>query len=109
MLAGAGNISPVHNVLMAETMTCVKAVEAIQAHGISRIQVETNSSQLREALQSNVLDLEPSGILFMFLRKFLDVHFDRYIVSNVPWSCNVCPRDCQTWSNLEVRPVEGMA
>jgi hypothetical protein len=47
-----------------------------------------NSSQLREALQSNVLDLEPSGILFMYLHEFLDVHFDRYIVSNVPRSCN---------------------
>jgi hypothetical protein len=35
-----------------------------------------------------VLDLEPSGILFMFLREFVDVHFDRYIVSNVLWPCN---------------------
>jgi hypothetical protein len=42
VLARAGNISPVHNVLMAETMACVKAVEAAQAHGISRIQVETD-------------------------------------------------------------------
>jgi hypothetical protein len=70
------------------TMACVKAVEAVQAHGTSKIQVETDSSQLREDLQSNVLDIEPSGILFMFLCEFLDVHFDRHIVSNVPWSCN---------------------
>lgn len=86
-------MSPVHNALMAEAMVYVKAVEAIQGHGISRIHVETDSGQLREALQSTVRDLEPSGMLFMYLCGFLNDRFDRHIVSNVSRSCNSFAHD----------------
>jgi ribonuclease HI len=40
VLAGAGNVSPLYDALMAETMACVKALEAANAQGISRIQIE---------------------------------------------------------------------
>lgn len=46
VLAGASNVSPVQTDLMAEAMACVKTVEAVQCHGISRIHVETDSSKL---------------------------------------------------------------
>lgn len=74
---------------MAETMACVKAVEAVERHGISSIQVETDSSQLREALQTSVRDLEPNGMLSMYLRELLSDLFDRYMISNIPRICNL--------------------
>jgi ribonuclease HI len=39
-VAGSGNVSPLYDALMAETMACVKALEAANAQGISRIQIE---------------------------------------------------------------------
>jgi hypothetical protein len=88
ILAGAGNVNPVHNALMAETMACVKMVEAAEMQGISRIQIETDSSQLREALLSNERDLEPSGMLFMYIREFLRDRFRCHKICNIPRSCN---------------------
>jgi len=42
ILAGAGNISPAHDALMAETMACMKALEAAEQLGISLIELETD-------------------------------------------------------------------
>jgi hypothetical protein len=88
ILAGAGNVSPVHNALMAETMACVKMVEAASIQGISLIHIETDSSRLREVLLTTDRDLEPSGMLFMYIRDFLHDHFRCHKICNVSRSCN---------------------
>jgi ribonuclease HI len=55
ILARVGNESPVYNAIMAETVACVKALEAVEAHGISRVQIETGTSKLCEALVNKCL------------------------------------------------------
>jgi ribonuclease HI len=49
VMAGAANVSPMRDALMAETMACQFALEAAEMHGISRIELETDSALLREA------------------------------------------------------------
>lgn len=89
ILAGAGNVSPVHNALMSKAMACVKVVEAVTMQGISLIHIETDSSQLRDALLSIDRDLEPSGMLFMYIHDFLHEHFRSHRICNVSRSCNL--------------------
>jgi hypothetical protein len=69
-------------------MACVKALEAANAQGISRIRIETDPSYLREALLSNDRDLEPSGMLLKYIREFWADHFVCSNISNIPRSCN---------------------
>jgi hypothetical protein len=64
VLAGAANISPALDVLATETVACLFALESAERHGISRIELETDSSQLREAIRSMSRDLAPGGVLF---------------------------------------------
>lgn len=89
--AGAGNESL--NALMAETVACVKALEAAEAHGISRVQIETDSSQLCEALKSTTRDLEPSGMMFRYIREFLVDQFVCSSICNVPCVCNAAAHE----------------
>jgi len=48
VLAGARNAGQMHDALMTEAPACMKALELANDHAISCIQLETNSSQLRE-------------------------------------------------------------
>jgi ribonuclease HI len=67
---------------LAETMACVKAVQAAESHGMANIEVETDSSLLKEALHSSERGLEPSVMLFKYLRDFLRDCFRNFRVSN---------------------------
>jgi ribonuclease HI len=51
MMAGASNVSPVRDAMMAETLACKFALEAAEVHGISRVELESHSALLREAPQ----------------------------------------------------------
>lgn len=44
VLAGAGNLGPLHDALMAETMAFKQALEAAEHWGMSRLMLETDSS-----------------------------------------------------------------
>jgi len=88
VMAGAANVSPMRDALMAETMACQFALEAAEIHGISRIELETDSALLREALITNSRDLEPEGALFRSIRDLLANQFRCDIIRNVPCSCN---------------------
>lgn len=68
VLAGAGNLGPVHDALMAETMAFKQALEAAEYFGISRIVLETDSSLLKEAVTSTTRDLVLGGGLFKDIR-----------------------------------------
>jgi len=52
--AGAANISPAMDALAAETTACLFALEFAERHGISRVELETDSSQVREAITSYI-------------------------------------------------------
>ena len=57
-------------------------------HGISRIELETDSALLREALITNSRDLATEGALFRSIRDLLADQFRCDIIRNVPRSCN---------------------
>lgn len=57
ILAGARSLGVVHDALLAETMACKHAIEAAEHFGISQVMIETDSSQLKEALSSLAMDL----------------------------------------------------
>ena len=87
-MAGAANISPVMDALSAETVACLFALEAAEMHGISRIQLETDSSQLREAITSECRDLALSGVLFRSITELLHDQFVCSKIVNIPRSGN---------------------
>ena len=87
-MAGAANVSPMRDALMAETMACQFALEAAEMHGISRIELETDSALLREALITNSRDLATEGALFRSIRDLLADQFRCDCVRNIPRSCN---------------------
>ena len=64
VLAGAANISPAMDALAAESAACLFALEAAERVGISRVTLETDCSQLCEAITTDVRDLAPCGMIF---------------------------------------------
>ena len=51
VLAGAGNMGLACDALMVEATTCLRALELADQFGISHIQLETDSTQLEEAIR----------------------------------------------------------
>ena len=95
VLVGAGNLGPMHDALIAETMACKQALEAAEQFGISQIELETDSSQLKDALTSSSRDMSIGGGLFTNLRSFLHDSFNCISVLDIPRSCNsVSARAC---------------
>jgi hypothetical protein len=88
VMAGASKLRYVRDAMMAETLACKFALEAAEVHGISRIEVETDSALLREALITSSRDLAPEGALFIGIREFLADQFICNSIQNVPHSCN---------------------
>ena len=89
VMAGAANISPVPDAMMAETVACKFAWESAELYGISRTVVETDSSLLRAGLITNSSDLAPEGILLRGIRELLADQFSCACIRSVPRSCNV--------------------
>jgi ribonuclease HI len=87
VLAGARNLAPVHDALLAETMACKHALEAAEHVGISQVELETYSTQLREAITSSTRDLSIGGGLFTDIRS-LQENFNCSQVCNAHRSCN---------------------
>jgi hypothetical protein len=93
VLAGAGNLGPVHDALIAETLACKQALEAAVHFGISQVLIETDSSQLMEAITSSSSDLAIGGGLFKEIRGFLQESSNCLNVCKIPRSCNSCTHD----------------
>jgi len=88
VLAGASKISPVRDALSAETVACLFALKSAEQAGISRIELEMDCSQLREAITSQDRDLAPCGVLFRSIRELLRDHFICNKIVNISRSCN---------------------
>jgi len=69
--ADAGRLSAVPDALTAETAACAKALQSSIDFGISRIQLEMDSSVLKKALLSSSMDLAASGMLIRDTRDLL--------------------------------------
>jgi hypothetical protein len=87
-MAGAANVSPTRDAMMAETLAYKFVLEAAEAHGISRIELETDSAMQREALVTSSRDFAPDGVLFTGIRELLNDHFRCEFIRNIPRSCN---------------------
>ena len=83
MLAGAVNISPALDALAMEMAACLFALESAERFGISRVELETDSS-LREAITSYSRELAAGGVLFRSIREFLTDQFICTKILNVP-------------------------
>jgi ribonuclease HI len=88
VLAGAANVKPVRDALSAEAMGCLFALESVEAVGISRIELETDCSQLQDAIMSQRRDPAPGGVLFRSIRELLQDRFVCNKVIAIPRSCN---------------------
>jgi len=62
-------------VLTAEASACVKALQAATDFCISQIQLEMDSSILKQALLTPSFDLAASGMLIRDIRDLLHEHF----------------------------------
>ena len=85
VLAGAGRLESV----MAETLGCRMSLTAAPDHGISHFQLETDSTNLQEALKSTSFDLATGGMLFHDLRALLHEQLVCSSILYVPRSCNL--------------------
>nr|TKV94595.1 hypothetical protein SEVIR_9G305500v2 [Setaria viridis] len=64
VLAGAGNAGQLHDALMAEAVSCLKALETAELYGISHVQLDVDSSVLKEAITCDAYDRAPCGVFF---------------------------------------------
>ncbi|RLM64906.1 uncharacterized protein C2845_PM16G21420 [Panicum miliaceum] len=58
--------------------------------GISRVIVETDSTNLLSAIQTAKFDQASGGVIFREIRELLSLHFVAMQFSFVPRSCNRC-------------------
>jgi hypothetical protein len=73
---------------MAETVGCWKAIEAAVAHGIPRVQLETDSTMLQREVVIDEIDQAQAGVLFQDISSLIwgnFLHFDCFHISRV---CN---------------------
>jgi hypothetical protein len=78
----------VHDALHTETMACKQALEAAEHFGISLVVLETDSSQLKDAITSSSSDLAIGGGLFANIRSLLLDSFSCTSICKISRSCN---------------------
>jgi ribonuclease HI len=93
VLAGSGCLPAVTDALAAEGEACIAALMAAMDMGISQVIIETDSTNLVQALLSGSFDQAPSGAIFQELRLVLELHFVVKGIYHVPRSCNTCAHE----------------
>ena len=88
VLAGAGRLAAVPDVLTAEASACAKGLQAATDFGIYRIQLEMDFWILKQALLTPSLDLTASGMLIRDIRDLLHEHFICNDIILIPRTCN---------------------
>jgi ribonuclease HI len=89
ILAGAGRSQQLPDAMAAEAMACIQALRAANQMGISHIQLETDSVNLKTALISDEFDRGVGGWLFMEARDVLVSDFMLDNVLHCNRSCNM--------------------
>ena len=93
ILAGAGHLNVVHDALAAEGEAVLAALKAAMDFGISRVAVETDSSNLVIALTSDKFDQAPGGVIYKELRMLLAMYFIPLSISYVSRFSNQCAHE----------------
>jgi hypothetical protein len=88
MGAGAGKLSHLADAFQAEAEGCSRALQAIQAWGMSRIQLESDSQLLVLALKNNNEDLSPCSVLIKEIKESLFLNFICHKIELCPGACN---------------------
>ena len=88
VLAGAGLLTVVRDALCAEAHACIEALQMAASEGMQNIILETDSTTLVNALQSNEYDLAQGGVLFREAKFLLATMFNSCSVVHVTRSCN---------------------
>uniref|UniRef100_A0ACD5U881 Uncharacterized protein n=1 Tax=Avena sativa TaxID=4498 RepID=A0ACD5U881_AVESA len=86
--AGAGKIRFTASPIYTEAVACVEALQAAAEWGMEKIQIETDSKILVEALSNNKHDLSPEGVIFRDIRFFIRLNFISVEISFAPRICN---------------------
>lgn len=71
VVAGAGRLAAVPDVITTETMACSKVLLSATDYGISLVQLEVDSSVLKQALLSSSMDFATCGMLLPDVRDLL--------------------------------------
>ncbi|GJN00674.1 hypothetical protein PR202_ga17870 [Eleusine coracana subsp. coracana] len=88
IMAGAGKLNAVQDALCAEAHAGLIALQFAGANGMSRIQLETDSTCLAAALTSTDYDQGVGGTIFKEIREYIDLQFDVVRILSAPRLCN---------------------
>ncbi|XP_048552197.1 uncharacterized protein LOC125532061 [Triticum urartu] len=86
--AVAGHMQHISDPLQAEATTCLQGLYAAESWGMMRVQVQTDSLNLVQALNTRDLDLAANGVLFKEIRCFASLNFNQVVFSFCPRACN---------------------
>ena len=93
VVAGSGRLSAVADVLSAEGEACLAALHAAMARRISRVIVESDSTNLVSALSGSNFDRAPGGAIFCEACDLLAQFFVPVSISSIPRNCNRCAHE----------------
>lgn len=82
-----------HDALLAETMACKHALEAAIQFGISMVVVETDSAELKEAIDSEEFHLWVRGNLFREIKELAVENFNIFSICKISRVCNSFAHD----------------
>uniref|UniRef100_J3MC85 RNase H type-1 domain-containing protein n=1 Tax=Oryza brachyantha TaxID=4533 RepID=J3MC85_ORYBR len=85
--ARAGAAVHLMDAFHAEVLACAEAIRSASERGMSRIELETNSMMLRQALQDNSFNLSALGGVILEIKHEISMCFHSFCV-------NYCRRDC---------------
>jgi len=88
VLAGAGRLPVVSDVLSAESHACIEALLIAADRGMQRVIVETDSQTLVKALLSDEMDRASSGVFFREAKFIMATLFSSVEVLHTTRSCN---------------------
>jgi ribonuclease HI len=72
---------------VGEVIACWKALEAAVTHGISRVQLETESVLLHKAMLSSELDQVSPGVIFKDIRALVRKSFSHFDCFHISRNC----------------------
>ncbi|BAT01735.1 Os07g0513450 [Oryza sativa Japonica Group] len=88
LLAGAGRLEFVHDVVSAEARACLSALLAISVQGVTEVEIESDSAILVSAVTSSSHSQAVGATIFAEIKMLLQLHFANSKVSFAPRSCN---------------------
>jgi ribonuclease HI len=88
MGAGAGHIPYAYDALQTEAVACLASLQNAQMWGMMKVQVETDSQLLVQAIKGRNQDMAVNGSLFREINFFASLNFSMFEIKYCPRSCN---------------------